>query len=72
MLNNVPYEFLEELIEARKRSGIKQGEIAKALNCTRQNISAFESGITSSGKVLLYYIEKFGGEINGKGSDQEA
>lgn len=66
MIGKMQIDLLERLVESRKASGITQTQIAKDLNCTRANISAFEQGITSSGRVLMYYIEKFGGDINGK------
>lgn len=67
MLEKMQIDLLTRLVESRKASGMSQTQIAKELNCTRSNISAFEQGITSSGRVLLYYIDKFGGGgINGK------
>lgn len=66
MLGKMQIDLLNRLVECRKSSGITQTQIAKDLNCTRSNIYAFEQGITSSGRVLMYYIDKFGGDINGK------
>ena len=66
MLGKMQIDLLNRLVESRKASGITQTQIAKELNCTRSNISAFEQGICSSGRVLMYYIDKFGGDINGK------
>lgn len=66
MLGKMQIDLLTRLVESRKASGITQTQIARDLKCTRANISAFEQGITSSGRVLMYYIDKFGGDINGK------
>lgn len=66
MVGKMQIDLLNRLVESRKASGVTQTQIAKDLNCTRSNISAFEQGITSSGRVLMYYIDKFGGDINGK------
>lgn len=53
----VDTNFLNELIEIRKRSGLTQTQIAKKIGCTRSNISAFERGLSNSGRIMVEYLK---------------
>ena len=40
----------------RKELGFTQEELAKVLNCTRENISMFENGKNNNANILCWYI----------------
>lgn len=52
--------------EKRLEKGISQKEIAHDLNCTIENISAFERGRNASLIVFLSYVTKINIEIDWK------
>ena len=53
----VDTNFLNELIEIRKKSGLTQTQMAKKIGCTRSNISAFEHGLSKSGRIMVEYLK---------------
>ena len=53
----VDTNFLNELIEIRKKSGLTQTQMAKKIGCTRANISAFERGHSNSGRIMIEYLK---------------
>lgn len=53
----VDTKFLNELIEIRKRAGLNQSQMAKKIGCTRSNISAFERGLSNSGRIMIEYLK---------------
>lgn len=57
------YEMLPRLIEARKRFGVLQKEVAEDLGVDTSTICRFESGARPSNIVFEYYMDRFGGEI---------
>ena len=66
------YELIETLVNARKASNVTQQQIADHLKVTRQMISAFENGLNTSGRILMYYIQMFGGDLHGQEVHKEA
>lgn len=57
LMVKIDTNFLNELIEIRKRSGLTQTQMAKKIGCTRSNISAFERGLSNSGRIMIEYIK---------------
>lgn len=57
LMVKVDTNFLNELIEIRKRSGMTQTQMAKKIGCTRSNISAFERGLSNSGRIMVEYLK---------------
>lgn len=40
----------------REKRGLKQSEVAEAVGCSKENISAFENGRNNSARILAWYI----------------
>ena len=54
---NVDKGFLNRMIMIRKSAGLSQTDLAKKIGCTRANISAFENGLSNSGRLMLEYLK---------------
>lgn len=57
LMVKIDTNFLNELIEIRKKSGLTQTQMAKKIGCTRSNISAFERGLSNSGRIMVEYLK---------------
>ena len=57
LMVKIDTKFLNELIEIRKKSGLNQSQIAKKIGYTRSNISAFEHGLSNSGRIMVEYLK---------------
>ena len=50
------YEVARRCREWRQKKGIHQGDIASDLGLAQSAVSAFESGVNFSGRILLWYV----------------
>lgn len=41
----------------RKKLGLRQSDVSAAVGCSKENISAFETGRNNSARILMWYIE---------------
>ena len=77
MIHNINNRFIQNLVNIRKMCGLSQTEMSKRCRCTKANISAFEVGKSTSGKILIEYLKlcntpSYIEEVvkHGKGTDQ--
>lgn len=55
-MNNLRFEVASRCKKWRQENGISQGDIASDLGLAQSAVSAFESGVNFSGRILLWYV----------------